>query len=324
MADGTRELILSPAEKQLAAPFLKWLAPEHIAGKKELVVNRPYQVGFEAFDGSWEFFEAPDLSLEALMGFLNLLAERTGQTYNMANPLLSVKLPGGHRAQFVAGLQNAKQFSVSVRIANERAFTLDSYDMSPEDKAAVIEAVKNRETILISGGTGTGKTSFMNALLPYIPEDDRLVVLEDVPELKLTQNNVVHMLFANFTKNQQGEGGRQAAVNELLNATLRLRPDRIIMGEIRKENAFTFCSAINTGHQGSMATVHANSASAAIDAVINRVMLNGDTTDGAMTILRRQLEGDIAGVVQLERDIAKVRATFVRLKEKRPPSQPQH
>jgi type IV secretory pathway ATPase VirB11/archaellum biosynthesis ATPase len=86
------------------------------------------------------------------------------------------------------------------------------------------------------------------------------------------------------------------------------------MGEIRKENAFTFCSAINTGHAGSMATIHANNPAAAIDAVINRVMLNGEAAESAMQILRRQLEGDIFGVAQLERKQGSVHARFHRLK----------
>lgn len=312
MASG--ELILSPAEKKLVEPLLKWLMPERITQKKELVVNRPGQIGLETYQGTWEFHDDPTLTLDNLMATLNLLAERTGQTFNMANPILSVKLPGGHRAQFVAGQQNAQRFSLCVRLANEREFTLDAYMMEPAERDDLIRAIESHQTILISGGTGTGKTSFMNACMKHIAPEDRMVVLEDVPELKYTQDNVVHFLFSNFAKGQ--ENGRVAAVNELLNATLRMRPDRIIMGEIRKENAFTFCSAINTGHQGSMATVHANSADGAIDAVINRVMLNGDTTESALQILQRQLRGDIAGVAQLERMAGKVNAKFKRFAEK--------
>jgi type IV secretion system protein VirB11 len=294
------ELILSPQEKQLAQSLLKWLTPDHIHGKKELVINHPGQVGFEAFNGTWTFHEDDTLDITTLNSIMNLLAERTGQSYNMANPILSVKLPGGHRAQFVCGLQNASGFSLCVRLANVRDFELTNYHMDDAERTDLIRAIEGQQTILISGGTGTGKTSFMNACLKHVPMQERLVVLEDVPELKVPHDNVCHFLFANFTKGS-GETSRQQAVNDLLNATLRLRPDRIIMGEIRKENAFTFCSAINTGHAGSMATIHANSPAAAIDAVINRVMLNGDTAESALQILRRQLEGDIFGVAQLDR-----------------------
>lgn len=313
MVYSRAELILSPAEKKLSEPLLKWLAPEHIKQRKELVINAPGVVGFEAYDGTWAFYEDETLTLDTLTATMNLLAERTGQTYNMANPILSVKLPGGHRAQFVAGQQNARLFTLSVRLANEREFDLHSYVMADDQRQELVETIKGQKTILISGGTGTGKTSFMNACIAHIPMEDRLVVLEDVPELKIPHQNLCHFLFANFAKGG-GEGGRVAAVNELLNATLRLRPDRIIMGEIRKENAFTFCSAINTGHQGSMATIHANSPKAAMDAVINRVMLNGDISDAAIGVLRRQLEEDIYGVAQLERKPGQVHAQFIRLK----------
>jgi len=94
-----------------------------------------------------------------------------------------------------------------------------------------------------------------------------------------------------------------------------MRPDRIILGEIRKENAFTFCSAINTGHNGSMATIHANDPRSALDAVINRVMLNGDTTESAIAVLRRQLVNDIYGVVQLDRTKQGIVGYFTKLKE---------
>jgi type IV secretion system protein VirB11 len=306
------ELILSPVEKQLAQPVLKWLEADKITGRKEMVINKPYQIGYEAYDGTWTFFDDESLSLDTLSATMNLLADRTGQTFNMANPILSVKLPGGHRAQFVAGQQNARKFTLCVRLFNTREFTLDDYDMPPDERQLLIETIQGQKTILISGGTGTGKTSFMNAAMKYIGMSERLVILEDVPELRFVQDNVCHFLFSNFAKG--AEGGRIAAVNELLNATLRLRPDRIIMGEIRKENAFTFCSAINTGHSGSMATIHANSPSAALDAVVNRVMLNGDSTESAIQILRRQLENDIYGVVQLQRVPGRSTANFVRLK----------
>ena len=312
MASG-QEIIFSPAEKQLAEPLMRYLQPEYIHEKKEVVINKPRQVGFEGYDGNWTFVDAPDLTNDRLTQIMALLADRTNQTYNTANPILSVKIPGGHRAQFVAGQQNSNGFSLCIRLSSEREFGLESFVMSDSDREAITNDVKNKKTILISGGTGSGKTSFMNALIKFIPEDERMVTLEDVPELKVPHENVCAFLFANFAK--AGGMDRQAAVNELLNACLRMRPDRIIMGEIRKENAFTFCSAINTGHSGSMATVHANDPDAALDAVINRVLLNGDTTESAINILRNQLKNDIYGVVQLERRGAKVHGYYKILQE---------
>ncbi len=292
MADS---MVLSPAEKKQIEPLMRYLLPDIIKGKKEIVINKPGEIGFEDFDGNWEFKEAPELSFEVLTTVMNLLAERNNVAINAANPILSCKMPGGHRAQFVGGLQNPNKFSLTIRLFQDRTFGLESFQFKDEDRQAVIDAVRGKKTILISGGTGSGKTSFMNSLLQFIAEDERLVTIEDVRELKVKHRNWVSFVFAN------SKGDDQKNINDLLNATLRMRPDRILLGEVRKENAFTFCSAINTGHKGSMATIHANDPKSAIDAVLNRVLLNGDINEEALAILRRQLLGDIYGVVQLNR-----------------------
>ena len=295
--------VFTPREKEVIWPLLKYLEPEWTKGKKEVVLNRPRQVVFETYEGTWEYVDAPELDEETLMKITQLLADRTKQKFDYANPILSTKMPGGHRAQIVAGIQNSLKFSMAIRLHQERQFGLEDYDMSEADRQEVIEAVKNRKTLLIAGGTGSGKTTFMNALLKYLPDDDRVVTLEDVRELKLEIPNWVPLIFS-----QKTDGSSN--INDLLNACLRMRPDRIILGEIRKENAFTFCSAINTGHAGSMATIHANNPKGALDAVINRVMLNGDTAESAINVLKRQLESDIYGVIQLERQKGKVVGYF--------------
>jgi type IV secretion system protein VirB11 len=176
-------------------------------------------------------------------------------------------------------------------------------------KEQVIDSVVNKRTLLISGGTSTGKTSFMNAALKHIPMQERLITLEDVPELDVPHRNWTPLLFGGANRDPSGK-----EIKEMLNATLRMRPDRILLGEIRKENAFAFCSAINTGHEGSMATIHSNSPDAALDAVVNRVMLNGEIADSALNVLRRQLEADIYGVVQLTREGPRVTGQFKVLK----------
>ncbi len=205
-------------------------------------------------------------------------------------------MPGGHRVQVVAGFNAPSGFVFSMRLQRKEKFGLMDFKMPDEEREAIKEIVRSQKTILISGGTGTGKTSFMNALIPSIPEHERLVTMEDVPELRIPHRNWAQLIFSG-SDTAMGDQG----VIELLNACLRLRPDRIILGEIRKENAFAFCSAINTGHEGSMATIHANSPKMALDAVINRVMMNGDLPDSAMQVLRRQLIHDIYAVVQLTR-----------------------
>lgn len=291
------DYIFSPQQKRIMEPFMKYLEPEFTQGKKELVINTPGEIGFEDYSGKWHFQKAPELTQEMMMDIMKMLAEYRGLEFSLNNPILSFMMPGGHRAQVVAGLQNPKKFSMAIRIHHkEKDFTLDDYKMTEEDKQAVIAAVKGKKTLLISGGTGSGKTTFMNAILRYVGEDERLVTIEDVLELKVPQHNACSFTFAGASKDSDGPD-----VTDILNACLRMRPDRILLGEIRQENAFTFCSAINTGHAGSMATIHANDPKSAIDAVINRVMLNGDASETAMGVLRRQLETDIYAVVQLNR-----------------------
>ncbi len=299
------DFAMSPTEKKLIEPLFKLLDPESIKGRKELVINAPGQAIYETFAGEWETIEAPELTQQALMDILRLFADRYNESYNVKNPILSFRLPGGHRAQVVAGEQNQMGFSMAIRLFNEREFTIDDYMLSEKDKKQIIDAVQNHKTILISGGTGSGKTSFMNVILQYVPKDERVLTLEDVRELKVPLYNWVALTFSSGEKKDNSPD-----INALLNAALRMRPDRILLGEIRKENAFTFCSAINTGHAGSMATIHANDPKSAIDAVINRVLLNGDTMESAINVLRRQLIADIYGVVQLNRVKGGVRGYF--------------
>lgn len=306
-----RGFLLSPQQKRVLEPVVKFLTPAALEGVKEIVINTPQEVGKELFDGSWVFEKHSELTEEVLMDAMKILAEISGQGFDLDNPILSFRMPGGHRAQVVAGAQNARRFSMSIRVHHEeREFTIDDYLMNEEDKKEILECVRNKKTLLISGGTGSGKTSFMNVILKEVGMDERLVTIEDVRELKVQQPNVCMFTFANVTK---GKGG--PTVTDILNACLRMRPDRILLGEIRQENAFTFCSAINTGHAGSMATIHANDPKSALDAVINRVLLNGDVSETAMGVLRRQLQSDIYGVVQLTRIKGGVEGYYKRLKD---------
>lgn len=305
-----KDFVLSPGEKQKLAPLLDLLNPEKTAGKKELVINRPGRAAYEDYSGNWNFFDTPNLDRATLENITRILADLNRIEYEVGNPNISLRLPGGHRGQVVGGDQTESGYSLTVRIHQEREFTLENYIMDAANRADLINAIKDRKTLLISGGTGSGKTSFLNAMLMHVPTEDRIVTLEDVRELKVPHENWVGLIFSNA----RGEARDGKSVNSLLNSTLRMRPDRIILGEIRKENAFTFCSAINTGHRGSMATIHANNSKAAIEAVINRVMLNGDIAESSLEVMRRQLHSDIDGVIQLERKPDGVHAIFEALK----------
>ncbi len=297
---------LDPVEVRYLGPLLKYLIGDYAKGVREVVINRPGEIAFEYADGTWKFLEAPELTETQLMDATRMFANRAGDVFGPGRPMLGCKIFGGHRLQVVAGENTASRFTMAIRYNRKIQFTLDDYQFDKGEREKIIEAVQNRKTILISGGTSTGKTSFMNALLPHVPLEERLVTLEDVPELSLPHKNWVSFLFNNK---------KPELILELMNATLRMRPDRILMGEIRKENAFTFCSAINTGHEGSMATIHANSPKSALDAVINRVLLNGDSVESAIQALHRQLVEDVYGVVQLNRVKDGIKGYFEVLKK---------
>lgn len=131
-------------------------------------------------------------------------------------------------------------------------------------------AVKGRKNILVSGGTSTGKTTFLNALIREIPTDERLVLIEDTPELRIHHANAIGLLAA-----RSALGEARVSTDDLLGASLRMRPDRIIVGELRGEEAYTFLRAVNTGHPGSMTTVHADSAERAIEQIALLVLQTG-------------------------------------------------
>lgn len=286
-------------------PFMQFF---DVSRFSEVIVNKPGVVMTETHGGDWARHEVPELTQQRLEDIARVMANMTGQLYHNGNPILSCKMPGGHRVQVVGGFHAPQGFNMAVRLFNERSFSIDDFVIPEEDKKAIIEDVKNARTILISGGTGSGKTSFINAIIPYIPADERLISMEDVPELKIPHENWCQLTFASDDTNDGAED-----VSGIINACLRLRPDRIIMGEIRKENAFGFCSAINTGHAGSMATIHSNNPASAIDAVLNRVLMNGEALESTMNILRRQLMEDLHGVVQLNRKKGKVIGYYKRI-----------
>ncbi|HEX2858729.1 MAG TPA: ATPase, T2SS/T4P/T4SS family [Alphaproteobacteria bacterium] len=297
---------LNKVEARFLGPLLTYIGRP---GIKEVIINKPGQVGFEYPDGHWEWVDAPDLSQEQLEDSARMLANLSGEVFTPSHPIMSCKMPGGHRVQIVAGHHTTKAFTMSIRIAKRKDYTLDDFILPPGTKEQLVAAIEGKKTILISGGTSTGKTSFMNAALKHIPAGERLITLEDVPELEVPHVNHAGLIFGGANRDPSGR-----EIREILNACLRMRPDRILLGEIRKENAFAFCSAINTGHEGSMATIHANNPASALDAVINRVMLNGEVAESALTVLKRQLEDDIYGVIQLTRQGTGVAGYFKQLK----------
>lgn len=294
--------------------FIKPLAPYFKGDIKEVVMNRPQEIWLEHANGEWEKIKDKNLHSEWANSMTRAMAAYSKQKFGRHNPTLSFKIPkfgnkpeekGGHRVQIFSDATTSNGFAMSIRIYSGKIFTIDDYNISPSDKKRILKAIKEHENIIISAGTGTGKTSFLNMLLRHMDQDERIVTIEGVPELIVPHENHCGLF---YSENQTFAGNK--GVSELLNDTLRMRPDRILMGELRKENCYIFARAINTGHQGSLSTIHANSPTDAISAMIDNVIINGDAVEGAIHVFEKQLRKRIDGIVQLQRVKNKVEGYF--------------
>jgi type IV secretion system protein VirB11 len=216
---------------------------------------------------------------------LQRLAEQVArishQGINREHPLLAATLPDGARIQLVGPPATRRHWALAIRRHRLLDLPLDAYDRGPIVEAAAAlppdpqlkpiaylrHAVRERKTILVSGGTSTGKTTFLNALLREIPAVERVILVEDTAELRLPGANGLGLI---AVKGELGEA--KVSANELLQAALRLRPDRIVLGELRGVETISFLRAINTGHPGSFSTVHANHPKGALEQIALMVM----------------------------------------------------
>jgi type IV secretion system protein VirB11 len=246
-------------------------------GVSEVSINKPGE-GWIEQAGEMKRLDLPQLDSEHLKMLSDLIAQATHQELSPEKPLLSATLPEGHRVQIVLP-PAAEDYCLSIRKPGVIQYDLASYEAlgafentvtvheqaaqdtlllgllrKNEFRAFIQTAIHNRQNILISGGTSTGKTTFLNACLREIPDTDRIITVEDAREVRLAQPNRVHLLAS-----RGGQGRAQVTPQQLIEASLRLRPDRIIMGELRGVETFSFLRAINTGHPGSIATIHADS-----------------------------------------------------------------
>jgi len=265
-------------------PLRPWLDED---GVSEISINVPGKVWIEAAGKPREEFDVPEITPELLASLSRQIAASTDQLINEERPLLSAALPTGERVQVVAPPAAPNGYAFSIRKQVLRSMTLDDYakqgafkmtrltkDMEVSDEVKALKkalksgkvqefltlAVRNHQNMVISGGTSTGKTTFLNALLQEIPLDERLITIEDTREVNAPHGNMLNLIAA------KGDQGRSlVTIQDLLEASLRLRPDRIILGELRGAEAYTFLRAINTGHPGSICTLHADSPAGAID-----------------------------------------------------------
>jgi type IV secretion system protein VirB11 len=259
-------------------PFAPYFAME---GVNEICINRPFEVWVES-QGQFKRFDAPELSLDFLLQFACLVGEYNQREISPEFPTLSSVLPDGARAQFVIEPACAKgTFVCAIRRQAIKEVPLHHYfkeedktnqpsrqesQLSEDDRSLLTaykqgnyalflkQAVLTRKNIVVSGGTSTGKTTFLNALLQEVPPSERIITLETDREVKSTHLNSVHLLAA-----EEGKSVASITMLDLLKASLRLRPDRLLVSEIRAEEALPYLRAINSGHPGSITTLHADS-----------------------------------------------------------------
>lgn len=259
------------------APLMPFLDREDVT---DLYINQPGELWIETASGT-ERHELPLLDDASLWRLARQIAATSDQGITREHPLLAATLPDGSRIQICAPPATRSTIAVAIRKHNVPDLRLTDYfsagAFSRVGEAALSEkavnrslsallnagnimgflaaAVRARKTIVIGGGTGTGKTTFLNALLKEAPDDERLILIEDTPEIQIGHENAVGLV---AVRGRLGEA--EVSPADLVEAALRMRPDRIIMGEIRGAEAMSWLRAVGTGHPGSITTVHANSA----------------------------------------------------------------
>ena len=290
------------------APFRHWLDRDTVT---EIIVNRPGEVWIEdAGREGMQRIKAPEIDDKLVQRLAEQVARVSHQGINREHPLLGATLPqeGGARIQFCGPPATRQHWAMAIRRHRRLDLPLDAYDAGPLGQRPEAEmpdpaqqpiaflraAIEARKTILISGGTSTGKTTFLNAMLGEIPAGERVVLVEDTPELKLPGANGVGLV---AVKGELGEA--KVTSNELLQSALRLRPDRIVLGELRGGESVSFLRAINTGHPGSFSTIHANSLRGALEQLALMVMQTGIGLTRSDTIAYAASVIDV--LVQLDR-----------------------
>lgn len=299
----------------------------------DIYINRPGEAWIERLGGAIECCKIKALDGLVLERLARQIAAQSAQGVSREHPLLSASLPDGSRVQIAIPPATRGEVAIAIRKYVVTDMSVDDYAASGafdgladarrcgDLQAQLAElrstgayaqllrtAVKERANIFISGGTSSGKTTFLNALLKEIDTEERLILIEDTPELRTPHKNMLGLIAARSTL-----GEAMVSMEDLLNASLRMRPDRIILGELRGPEAFTFLRAINTGHPGSMTTIHADSPERAIEQLVLLILESGTHLDRAS--IAHYVRASIDVYVQLGRVDGARRVTAIELKQ---------
>ena len=264
----------------------------------EIMINGPDHVFVESkgkiFESGIRFF-----SEQHLLSIIQRIVEPLGRHVDEASPMVDARLPDGSRVNAIIPPLALQGASVTIRKFSEKKLTTDDLikfgSMTPEMAMFLEEAVRSRQNILVSGGTGSGKTTLLNVLSLFIPKGERVITVEDSAELKLDHPNLVSL----EARPANIEGKGRITIRDLVINTLRMRPDRIIVGECRGAEALDMLQAMNTGHDGSLTTAHANNPRDALTRLENMVMMAG--FDLPSKAIREQIASALDLIVQQTR-----------------------
>jgi pilus assembly protein CpaF len=293
-----RELVESLIADMLGlGPLEPLIADETVS---DIMINGPKQVYVER-RGKLELTDVVFRDNPHLMNICTKIVTRIGRRIDESRPLVDARLPDGSRVNIIIPPLAIDGASVSIRKFSKKSITLDimaaNLSMSPAMATLLKIAARCRLNILISGGTGSGKTTLLNALSRMIDSTERTVTIEDAAELQLQQPHVVRL----ETRPPNLEGTGEINMRDLLKNALRMRPDRIIIGECRGEEALDMLQAMNTGHDGSMSTIHANNPREALTRLENMIGMAG------INLPSRAMRTQIASAVHLICQVQRMR-----------------
>ncbi len=255
-------------------------------------------------------YPVPDVAIneKSLQVAVRNIARVLGDDINEEQPLLDARLPDGSRVAAVFPPCSIGGTTLTIRKFQSKKYTADELVRIDALPAALLirlqDAVQRRQNMLIAGGTGAGKTTLLNALAALIPEDERLVVIEDTSEIQIDKPNLVRL-----EVRREQPGVAAVTIRDLLKATLRLRPDRILVGEVRDGAAFDLLQVLNTGHSGTLSTIHANSARDVLSRFTTCVLQSG--INQPYRSIRRNIAESVHLLVYLSRNQGKRQVTEV-------------
>ena len=276
-------------------PLEPFLADDTIT---EVMVNGPEDIYIERA-GKILKTKAVFESEDHLMRIIERIVAPLGRRIDESSPMVDARLPDGSRVNAIIPPISLVGPTVTIRKFSEDPLTVEQLigygSVTGETMELLRACVQARLNLLISGGTGAGKTTFLNVLSGFIPGDERIITIENAAELQLRQEHVVTL--ESRPPNIEGKG--QVTIQDLVINSLRMRPDRIIVGECRGPEAFDMLQAMNTGHEGSMTTIHANNARDALGRLENMILMAG--MDLPHRAIREQIAAALDGIIQLER-----------------------